>query len=204
MKKSPTYSVQGTDGTWNCYDYDMAWEGKPGVQTHCDGPNGKVFDQKIPNKAFHTTQVERLTMVVTPPTQVVETIPVVETVNVNPAPVTTTPYPSEVCTETTASSGAITKKCCVGSVCNSKIIAKDTAACDCDENFKYAINDAISRGNVQELADLRARQGACFARCRTPEPVVTRKKKTKEVATVTPSKPTVRDRRRVVYSSGNQ
>jgi hypothetical protein len=132
-------------------------------------------------------------------------VSVVETVSVNPAPVTApvTPDPASVCSETTATSGAITKKCCVGSVCDSKIIAKDTAACDCDENFKYAINDAISRGNVQELADLRARQGACFARCRKVEVTPVRKKKT-VAATVAVSKPTVRDRRRIVYSSGNQ
>jgi hypothetical protein len=128
----------------------------------------------------------------------------VTTTSTNQAPVTTNP--NTVCVETTATSGAITKKCCVGSVCDSKIIAKDTVACDCDENFKYAINDAISRGKTtdtkQELADLRARQGACFARCKASEPV--KVKKTKVVATVTPSKPTIRDRRRVVYSSSNQ
>lgn len=190
MHQSKDYKITDKTGVWTCYDYDYGYAGDPTVRTFCVGPNKEQLNRIIPGKVFYNGKSTLETHPVT------ET-PVVETVFVDPA---------AVCNETTEPSGAITKKCCIGSVCNSKIIAKDTVACDCDENFKYAINDAISRGKTtdtkQELADLRARQGACFSRCRTPEVAVT--KKTKVVATVTPSKPTIRDRRRVVYSSNNQ
>lgn len=46
-----------------------------------------------------------------------------------------------------------------------KIIAKDSDTCDCDEKYKYAINDAISRKDNTDLAALRARQASCVSRC---------------------------------------
>lgn len=120
-----------------------------------------------------------------------------------PADTTTTDTTTPGCIETVESSGAITEKCCVGTVCTSKIIAKDSDTCDCDEKYKYAINDAISRGVPNaELAALRARQADCYRKC-TPVTVPTPVKKAEETVVTTPVTK-INDRRRVVYSSENQ
>jgi hypothetical protein len=80
---------------------------------------------------------------------------------------TTTTTTTPACTETVESSGAITEKCCTNNVCTSKVIAKDSDTCDCDEKYKYAINDAIARGAPNsEQAALRARQAACYNKCK--------------------------------------
>jgi hypothetical protein len=120
---------------------------------------------------------------------------------------TPTPTPTTGCTETVAKSGAITEKCCSGtpSVCTTKIIAKDSDTCDCDEKYKYAINDAISRNAPSaELAALRARQAACYKKCApvVVTPVAAKAEEEEVAVTTTPSK--ITDRRRVVYSTANQ
>lgn len=109
------------------------------------------------------------------------------------------------CTETVESSGAITQKCCSGTVCTKKVVAKESDSCDCDEKYKYAINDAISRNDAADITSLRARRAACISKCNPSTPTPVKKKNTDSTATKTTNPVVnVRDRRRVVYSSNNQ
>jgi hypothetical protein len=121
------------------------------------------------------------------------------------------------CTESGSTKTCCTSGSCVSTTTTAPVTAPVTppvtppttpptdTVCDCEDRYKVEINALIARRNKgedvrDELGKYVALRAECVKRCTPVAPVVAKKSKT--VPAVVPSKPTVRDKRRVVYSSG--